>query len=761
MADSILRLKVDSQEYDQKIKRAAEGIQHYAQKCREAGGTLEYVEQETLDFVRAIGQMETVSRTATGKLNEMKQAYVELSMQYKQLTEAEKQSPIGKAMTESLDQLKGRITETKQQLNETNKEIGETSRVSDSTSVSVKDLASAFGLNASKLTVMGTAIAAAKGALSVFTDAMNSNRQTIDTWGREMESAKSLYDGFLIALNNGDISGFLSNINQIVGAARSAYNALSDLKEFNAFNRINVQNARTGLNETITDYRNGNASKDQVRQANEILKNELRERGKREQAVYEENIEKVAKEYHTSAEKLKDLLSGKYVDWENAKHSYIQGSGQNFSVTPMASPNVFTGVMPSLKVTNYAATPQEHLSELARTIPVERLDALQQLGQQASATETEISQLDKSLSRLLNKKDPKPTGGNTKIDKDEFTEIIGLIPNAEELVKSLQQQIRESWDEGEISTLTDQLKIAEAELKRLKDIGQDVDLDKLFPEVVRSGGSSTSFGQQLIQSINQELAASVQNADVTALRTLLETTIKNSIEGIDIPTDELMEKIIGDGTNIPDEYWKNLQEQINEKLKEKGLATIDIDFNTGKSSEKKEKTTSELMGEFNKGLATVNGGINSVVGGIQQLGLEIPKEIQGVVSTISGISSLITGIAALLTLIEANTAATAGASIVDAIVPLAGGGIVPRAAFGRIIPGNSFSGDNLFAGNAMVNSGELVLNRAQQGVLASELQGRNNGTYESQPYIDGEQIFLGLQAYMRRSGKGEIVTANR
>ena len=97
MADSILRLKVESQEYDNKLKQATNGLTRYVDECRKVGGTLEVVEKETLDYVRAIGQMETTSRTATGKLAEMKKAFVELSAQYKQMSDAEKQSPFGKA----------------------------------------------------------------------------------------------------------------------------------------------------------------------------------------------------------------------------------------------------------------------------------------------------------------------------------------------------------------------------------------------------------------------------------------------------------------------------------------------------------------------------------------------------------------------------------------------------------------------------------------------------------------------------------------
>ena len=45
-----------------------------------------------------------------------------------------------------------------------------------------------------------------------------------------------------------------------------------------------------------------------------------------------------------------------------------------------------------------------------------------------------------------------------------------------------------------------------------------------------------------------------------------------------------------------------------------------------------------------------------------------------------------------------------------------------KFATGGLIGGNSFSGDNL---TANVNSGELILNKAQQGSIASQLTGNN------------------------------------
>ena len=57
MAEDLLRLKVDSQEYDAKLNKATNGLTRYIEGCRKVGGTLEVVEKETLQYVQALGKM--------------------------------------------------------------------------------------------------------------------------------------------------------------------------------------------------------------------------------------------------------------------------------------------------------------------------------------------------------------------------------------------------------------------------------------------------------------------------------------------------------------------------------------------------------------------------------------------------------------------------------------------------------------------------------------------------------------------------------
>ena len=126
-----------------------------------------------------------------------------------------------------------------------------------------------LGINMSKFTGVGAAIAGVSAALKVAKDAFFKNEQMLDEWGRTVKSSESLYSGFLNALNNGNISGYLQNIGSIVRAAREAYDALDALGTYNAFNQINQEKARTGFTEAMANFRAGSGSKEDVQAAAE------------------------------------------------------------------------------------------------------------------------------------------------------------------------------------------------------------------------------------------------------------------------------------------------------------------------------------------------------------------------------------------------------------------------------------------------------------------------------------------------------------
>jgi hypothetical protein len=84
-------------------------------------------------------------------------------------------------------------------------------------------------------------------------------------------------------------------------------------------------------------------------------------------------------------------------------------------------------------------------------------------------------------------------------------------------------------------------------------------------------------------------------------------------------------------------------------------------------------------------------------------------------------------------------------------------------AQGGMIKGNSYSGDNIGGmvdGSQLVglNAGELVLNRAQQANLASDLTNGGAKMIRVVGKLRGQDIFLSAENWSKSAGHGEFVT---
>ena len=84
-------------------------------------------------------------------------------------------------------------------------------------------------------------------------------------------------------------------------------------------------------------------------------------------------------------------------------------------------------------------------------------------------------------------------------------------------------------------------------------------------------------------------------------------------------------------------------------------------------------------------------------------------------------------------------------------------------AQGGVVDGNSYSGDNIGGmvdGSQFVglNAGELVLNRAQQANLASDLTNGSARMIQVVGKLRGQDIFLSAENWSKSAGHGEFVT---
>lgn len=638
MANSILKLRVESEEYDAKLKKAAEGIRHLAEVAHKGGGELTGLEKAELDYIKALGDMETKSRTAAGQTRELENAFKELTVIYNNLNDVEKADEGGKALAASLETLKQRTIDSKAQMDEATKSL-------QSNSDSGKENAGIIGQLTDKLTVnidafklLNVGLDAAKAALDVAKDAFFNNEEQLDTWGRVVESSQSLYEGFLNALNTGDISGYLQNISSITRAAQNAYDALDALSTFNAFNQVNVEKTRTGMTESIVDFREGNGSKEAVKAAGDAYKKELEERKKLEKEAYLAKVKEVAAQRGVSGDDLVMALSGSYGSYQSLKALPMSGSRiVNYGGGMFGGGGSYEEAIP--------ANRQEKLGAALRKLNDTELQSLQALGAQAERTGNEIASVDRQLSRVLNGRQPGAggSGGGSTFNPDTiaFKAMDGVKADPDKYFQSVWKEIGEAG-RRQIAEMTD---------KQTFDLGKDISTDW----VVNSKG-------------------------------------------------QLVNKKQGKGKDSESNFVKGV-DNVNDTL------------------------------------SNVGGSINNIFSSLQQMGIEIPQGIASVLGALNIITSILTFIQSVVA--------------IKSIIPgLAGGGLVPHAAGGYMVPGNYYSGD---VTPIMANAGELILNKSQQNNIASQLtQAGGGGRLVAK--LKGRDILISLERELSETGKGQLAT---
>lgn len=669
MADSIVRLRVESQEFEQKLKRASQELLAMADNARRTGATFAIADKEELAFVASLGQLQTSARSAKGTIAEMTKAFQDLSVHYRSLTAEEKAAPYGRELKKSLEELRQRINDGKASLNEINSSIGESKQQTSSLSSVVNDLTGKLGLNIPKLGAMSLAIGAVTTALKVAKDAFFSNEQMLDEWGRTTESAKSVYRGFLDALNTGDISGYLSRINDIVNAARTAYDALDELGTYNAFNQVNSSRNRQKFTNAIADYREGKGSKQEVQAAANAILKELGQTYQKQAAVYDAKIKETATQYGVSEKKLKAILTGDYETYQRAKA--VQPTGVRY--TAHSTPTGWTYTTTE----KYPVNEAERTGAALRSFNDTSLKELQGFGSALEETNNQMGQVRRQLARVLGQTRVTGSGGG---GGRSYGGGGSAAPNLDFLSFS----IDESFNGG------------------------------LLPDQEKE-----NLSKAITKGMATFMTEAFQKTDPDTLKRLMQGESKGGIfDGADMSR-----------------------------------------------GQQQKKGGDQTMNKIAKGV----GAIGQITGSLQNLGLKLPDGVAKAVSAMQALINIIQTIQSVITVFStgsqtANTVAvTANTAAVGALatamtvntasnfLPFSHGGIA-RAANG-FIGGNRYSGD-LFP--VAVNSGELILNRAQQGNLASQLSGGAMGAIEVFGRISGEDIVLSSRRRNRRMYGNEI-----
>lgn len=849
MADVITRLKLDSGEYDNKIKRATQGLLQMEQECRKVGGTLAILEKDQLDYVKSLGNMETVSRTARGRISELSNAYVELAVQYRRLTEEEKKGDYGKALNSSLTQLKGRLNEAKNELAEVEGEMKGASAAGVDFNSVLSSLGQRFGINSELMGVLtsgtlATTAAVTAGAAAVvaatkmwadyndelnrqtnvttvttglkgddadnltigvralartydvdFREAINAANTLIQQFGVSGEQALSLLQDGMQGMIAGDGGKLLSMIQQYAPSFRDAGIEASQLVAI-------IQNSEGGI---FTDQ-NMNAIVMGIR--NIRLMTEQTSKALAQLGIDGQDMSRKLEDGSMTIFEALRQVSGAI---DNV------GSGSQAAGEVMQSVFGRQGTMAGTKLGEAIVTLNTNLEE-TKTQTGELGESFVKLNDanirleetmrelfgmtgwedMSNTIKTELAgSLSDAMDYLINVRNALYDIGtsdsfDTLADAAlRFSPALWPILNGLSIFAGMLEDIKQRWNGlfggsgGGLSEGNGQIGGGVAGLiPSGKPKGFTVTTDK--------NGKVTGTTRDGQDVLAENLATVAKNAPKPTTTTTTPTsrtpsvTKKETWKPIEMADLTLGTKKVNDNSEFlfgrskqdvqqdlqraqkaeniaPDEwtraearkdvtrYQKELETMNGEGDLTKGLMKDAYTHDFGKDMDvlakelkNEQKTTQLSESEQVKQMSAMVGGIQQMVGGISQLGIEIPE----------GFQSLLGGLQGVMTILQAIQTINTVGSVFGLF---RNGGIVPHAATGLMVPGNDFSDST----PVMVSSGELILNKAQQNAVAQGLREERGGGYDGIPYVDGEKIYLGMNNFLRRSGRGEIVTSRR
>lgn len=845
MADVITRFKLETTQFDSKLRDSAKSLADLTGKLMIAGKDFDRFASKNVEAAKALGNIAPSATNAKDKVKELVTAYNDVAKAYNKLTVEQKNTDYGKALAGSLAELKGRVKDAKQELYGLGDSMDKVKDAGVDFNSVLSSLGQRFGINSELMGALtsgtlATTAAVTAGAAAVvaatkmwadyndelnrqtnvttvttglkgddadnltigvralartydvdFREAINAANTLIQQFGVSGEQALSLLQDGMQGMIAGDGGKLLSMIQQYAPSFRDAGIEASQLVAI-------IQNSEGGI---FTDQ-NMNAIVMGIR-----------------------NIRLMTKQ--TS-----DALAQLGIDGEDMSRKLEDGSMTIFEALRQVSgaiDNVGSGSQAAGEVM------QSVFGRQGTMAGTKLGEAIATLNTNLEETKTQTGELGESFVRL--------NDANIRLEntmKEVFgmtgwedmsnlikTDLANTLSDVLEIVGGIRDAIKEIGTLDGFETLAKTIDKATGGLLKangqLKDIQNTIAFIKGLTGGGSGGGLSEGNGQigggvagllpsgkskgskvttdkngKVIgatrdgQDVLAEYLATVNKNAPKPTTTTTPTsrtpsvTKKETWKPIEMADLTLGTQKVNDNSDFlfgrskqdvqqdlqraqkaydiaPDEwtraearkdvtrYQKELETMNGEGDLTKGLMKDAYTHDFGKDMDvlakelkNEQKTTQLSESEQVKQMSAMVGGIQQMVGGISQLGIEIPE----------GFQSLLSGLQGVMTILQAiQTINTVG----HVLGLFRNGGIVPHAATGLMVPGNDFSDST----PVMVSSGELILNKAQQNAVAQGLREERGGGYDGIPYVDGEKIYLGMNNFLRRSGRGEIVTSRR
>ena len=556
------------------------------------------------------------------------------------------------------------------------------------------DFTRGIGVNVGKFTAVGAAIGAVTTAVKVAKDAFMQSETAMDEWGRTVEGAKGAYNTFLNTLNSGNWSNFFDNLATAVKGARDLYDSLDRLGSI----KSNNQAAIAIVQQQIAQLR-------LAKQQGENVDEQLKAATARLASLQRQSVDAgMGAGHNTIVNTLRNRVNA------------LNRTGVDIS------DGTLKGYAGALE--NYG---QQVFDNMART--------LASLQQKATVETFRTS--------------TSPSGGTI------YTRSTGLDLSRLTQEEQKQYYIAKSITDGEAEIQQGLSLYAQAINEGTAAAREEFKGNRYALQgSTGSGGGSGKGGKETYIPLADSIDAQI--AKVKELQEEFNKTADQSVRGkllnaIDEATRHL-NFMQGKGVEpLSREIGGSLSEHLGiqpfdpskVKIEGKDLEALEELANAGDAASTSWGEALNSIGGLSSALAAIEDPAVKVLGiiaeAIATVALTFAKSLKGTISPWDWIACAAAGTATMISTIAAIKSATAGSF-----------------ANGGIVPGNSFTGDNL---TANVNSGELILNRAQQNTLAAQLRQQNSNNKSYQPsYVSGEQIWVAMNRYLKRSGQGEVLT---
>lgn len=691
--------KLETSQFDSKLQDASKSLASFTEWAQKMGNSLKTVKgdfsglsQKNVEVARSFGQITSGATTLKDKLKDLVTSYNQVASAYNKLTSEQQKSDFGKAMSESLSELEQRIKQTKTELYSAKESIGGFTDALDK-------LAGKFGLNLKQLTGWGAVISGVTAALKVTKAAFLASETNVDEWGRTVEAAESVYNSFLQTLNNGDFSGFLSRIQDVITKARDAYGALDELQTRGGIvnsERLRIQARQTELKAIIrrqgADSDAGKAAQTELKQ----LEGQLSKAYKTE-----ENLN-----YNAFRQKVDERLQEAGINLNKKSYDFLMRSFSDDAVFETLKRNA-----------NGAKSPGRDTYTVDSSNPLNL--------KKVDTRNTEQKLLDLFTDEW--RKEYKPLlDASFSARNSAASSMLGDA-----------RYLREGSSSGG---------------GRYGGGGGGAAVKPLNIKLPKTDFTTNLYApNEIANNWRESLAGVVDDFynNIKAKRAFMVNTFAE-LNGIDLLLD-----IDETSTNA------QLQEAIDEINLYMGDHPIKLNFATGdlenadnlatigKNTKEAWKEAAQAVQSVGSAFAQIEDPAVKAVGTVTQA---IASIAFGFAQAASAKDTTSSGWAWLGWLAAGATAMATTISMIHSLTGYAEGGMVK---------GNSYSGDNILATNGSqligLNAGEIVLNRAQSANIAGQLQNSGNAEIGGLPYTTGEKIVMGVNNWGRRNGKGELV----